>query len=134
VTYHPTENIIATASDDRTIKLINRQGKLLTTWKGKQTGVLGLDYHPNGSSLVSGHNDGTVRLWEISTTEPTKIVKVTTLTDHDALVWRIAYSPNGSVFATASEDNTVKIWDRQGKLLRVMRMEFAMLLLVPTVS
>ena len=119
VAYHPTKNIIATASDDRTIKLIDRQGKLLATWS-KQTGVLGVDYHRDGNSLVSGHNDGTVRLWEISTTDPTKIMKVTTLADHGALVWRVAHSPDGSIFATASEDNTIKIWNRQGKLLQTL--------------
>ena len=119
VAYHPTKNIIATASDDRTIKLIDRQGKLLATWS-KQTGVLGVDYHRDGNSLVSGHNDGTVRLWEISTTDPTKIIKVTTLADHGALVWRVAHSPDGSIFATASEDNTIKIWNRQGKLLQTL--------------
>ena len=62
VSHHPTHDAIATASDDETIKIINRQGRLLATWQGPQNAVLGVSYAPDGRSLVSGHNDGTVRI------------------------------------------------------------------------
>ena len=118
VAYHPQQDIIATGGDDKTIKLINSQGRLLATWKGQQNAVLGVAYSPDGATLVSGHNNGVVRLWQVSPQDPTKFTKVQTLLGHKALVWRIAHSPDSSMFATASEDNTIKLWNRQGKLLK----------------
>ena len=121
VAHHPTQDIIATASDDETIKLIDSRGRLISTWNEPQNAVLGVAYSPDGQFLVSGHNDGKVRLWQISAQDATKFTKVTTLTGHNALVWRIAYHPNGQMFVTASEDNTIKLWQRQGKLLRTFK-------------
>ena len=117
---HPTqEDIIASASDDKTIKLLDRQAKLLATWSN-DNGVLAVDYNPDGTSLVSGQNDGKVKLWSISPRDSTKVVRAIALSGHKALVWGIAHSPDGSIFATASEDNTIKIWDRQGELLKTI--------------
>ena len=119
VAYHPFKDWIITASDDKTIKLLNTQAKLLASWKN-QTSVLGIAYSPDGNTFVSGHNDGTVKLWQVDPQSPTQIQQVQTLLGHGALVWRIAFSPDGRMFATASEDNTVKLWDRQGRLLRTL--------------
>ncbi|MGD1918383.1 MAG: WD40 repeat domain-containing protein, partial [Pleurocapsa sp.] len=119
VAYHPHKDLILGACDDKTIKLIDNQAKLVQTWQNK-TNVLGVSYSPDGNIFVSGHNDGTVKLWQIYPRKLTQIKKVQTLSGHTASVWRIAFNPNGQMFATASEDNTVKLWNSQGKLLSTL--------------
>ena len=120
VAAHPQAEVIITASDDKTIKLINNQAQLLKTWHN-QASVLGVAYSPDGSMFVSGHNDGTVKLWHTLPQQPQQISQVKTLVGHTALVWRIAFRPDSKMFATASEDNTIKLWDEQGKLLQTLR-------------
>jgi WD40 repeat protein len=55
---------IATASGDRTIKLWDKDGKLLKTFIGHARGIACLAY--DGETLVSGSSDHQIRIWNIS--------------------------------------------------------------------
>ena len=84
------------------------------TWRmtlpGAQRRHQGAVYHaqfsPDGQTVVSAGEDGTVRIWRASDLEPVKI-----LTGHTGTVRSAAYSPDGAQIVSASEDGTVRIWD-----------------------
>src|SRR5262249_43404275 len=65
-----------------------------------------LAYAPDGRTLALGCSDGTVRLWDTSTTR-----ELRRLAGHRDRVVALAFSPDGSRLASASWDTTVLVWD-----------------------
>ncbi|MGV0105216.1 hypothetical protein NSTCB13_03931 [Nostoc sp. DSM 114160] len=57
--------MIATASDDKTVKLWHRDGTLIITLTGHSGEVNGISFSPDGKTLVSGSKDGTAILWNV---------------------------------------------------------------------
>jgi WD40 repeat protein len=62
----------------------------------------------NGRWILSGGNDGAVKLWD---SESGALIKA--LYGHSGGVRSAAFSPNGRLIASGSEDKTVKIWDAE---------------------
>ena len=107
----PDDRLIATASNDKTVKLWNRDGMLLKTLKHIAT-VYRVAFSPDSRMIVSGSLDGSVKLWRVDGT----LVK--TIQAHQAPVWGVAFSPDGKLIASASADKTVKVWRVDGTLLK----------------
>ncbi len=63
-------------------------------------------FSPDGKTLASGHEDDTVRLWEVDTGQLRA-----TLEGHTDWVNSIAFSPNGYILASGSYDGTVRLWE-----------------------
>ena len=63
-------------------------------------------FSPDGTRLVSGSNDTTIRLWDITTGE-----ELITLFGHDAWVNSVSFSSDGTCLASASGDSTIRLWD-----------------------
>ncbi|RQH22537.1 WD40 domain-containing protein [Okeania hirsuta] len=114
VAFSPDGETIASASDDYTVKLWNRQGKLLQTLTGHESRVNGVAFSPDGETIASSSGDKTVKLWN----RQGKLLQ--TLTGHQSWVNGVAFSPDGETIASASRDNTVKLWNRQGQLLQTL--------------
>ena len=68
--------------------------------------VAAIDFSRDGRQLVTGHDDGAVRIWEVDGKHP-----VRELQGHSAPISALAVSPDGTQLAAASEDRTVLIWD-----------------------
>jgi len=66
--------------------------------------VQSVAYSPDGSTLASGSNDTTIRLWDTEG-KPLQILE-----GHDLPIFGLTYSPDGSTIASASMDGTVKLW------------------------
>jgi len=61
---------------------------------------------PDGSWLVSGGDDGTVRIWDAATWQQRAV-----LAGSASLVAAVAVAPDGSWLASGSLDGTVRIWE-----------------------
>jgi WD40 repeat protein len=60
--------------------------------------VFGVAFQPDGKTVASGDSDGTLRLWDVTTTIP--------------LFGRsVAFNPDGTVLATGGVDGTIRLWD-----------------------
>ena len=78
------------------------QGQVLTPQAGE---VWDVALSPDASTLVSGDNDNTVKLWNLSTDN------VTTLSRQDGPIFGVAFTPDGQQIASASADKSIFTWN-----------------------
>jgi len=83
-----------------------KTGKLVINLKGHTGEVFCLAWTADGSTLISGSFDYSIRTWNTTTWQ-----QILVLTGHTSPVYRIAISPNGPVLASASWDKTARLWN-----------------------
>jgi WD40 repeat protein len=65
-------------------------------------------YSPDGSRIVSGSGDNTIKIWDAGSGR-----ELDTFKGHTGGVESVAYSPDGSRIVSGSDDKTIKIWDAE---------------------
>jgi WD40 repeat protein len=111
----PDGQLIATASDDHTVKLWHSDGKLIKTLNGHTGEVYDVAFSPDGRLLASAGLDRTIRLWDRNG----KFLH--NLRGHQSEIWDVSFSPDGQLLASASHDETVKLWRvRDNTLMRTI--------------
>jgi WD40 repeat protein len=107
VAWSPDGKILASGSDDQTVKLPDGAvGKPLASLQGYTGDVYSVAWSPDGKTLATGSDDQTVKLWEAATGK-----LLSSLQGHTGAVYSVAWSPDGTTLATGSDDRTVKLWD-----------------------
>jgi WD40 repeat protein len=79
--------------------------------------VSSVAFSPDGTRIVSGAFDKTLRLWDARTGAELQILR-----GHDNYVYSVAFSPDGTRIVSGSNDTTLRLWDAwTGAELQILR-------------
>jgi len=117
VAFSPDEDIIASGSDDKTIKLWQlKDGQEICTLKGHKNSVYCVTFSPDGKNIASSSHDKTIRLWQVNNGE-----EIRRFIGHTNSVYSVAFSLDGELIASSSWDRSVKIWRvKDGQEIRTL--------------
>jgi WD40 repeat protein len=106
VAFHPHDQLLASSSDDKTIKLWNLHTlKPVNTLIGHTDEVTSIAISPDGTLLASGSLDHTINLWNLNSGE-----LLCTLTGHHRGIHSVAISTDGNTLVSGSLDDTINLW------------------------
>jgi WD40 repeat protein len=83
---------------------------------GGGRGVRGVAFDPRGQELLTGSDDGAVRIFDASSGQ----LRVELVARHDGWAQSVAFSPDGALVA-AAVDYQVRVWTAEGTLRAVLR-------------
>ncbi|KAK8960810.1 U4/U6 small nuclear ribonucleoprotein PRP4-like protein [Platanthera guangdongensis] len=114
--FSPLDNILATASADRSAKLWRTDGSLLKSFTGHLDRLGRIAFHPSGKYLGTASFDKTWRLWDVDSGTELLLQE-----GHSRGVYAVCFHHDGSLVASCGLDALVRVWD-----LRTGRSIFAM--------
>jgi WD40 repeat protein len=82
---------------------------VVATLKGHTEIVYAVAFSPDGTHVLTGSFDKTLKLWETATGKEIKTFGGPS--GHQNLILSVAFSPDGQLLASGAADNTAKLWD-----------------------
>ncbi|BAZ23548.1 WD-40 repeat protein [Kalymmatonema gypsitolerans NIES-4073] len=92
--------LIATASDDGTVRLWNLSGQQVAELKEHQRSVNSISFSPNGQMVASTGEDKTIRVWDLSGNQ---------VLIFEGGPYSVSFSSDGKLITTAEEDGIIRL-------------------------
>ncbi|MBW4670308.1 MAG: caspase family protein [Cyanomargarita calcarea GSE-NOS-MK-12-04C] len=106
ISFSPKEDLIVSASSDKTLKMWKSDGTEVKTPAPMKHDheVYTVNFSPNGEYFASASADKKVKLWQKDGT------LITTLPGDEAEVYFVNFSPDSQTIISTSSNGTVKLW------------------------
>ena len=104
--WSPDGRWLASASRDRTVRVMPRQGGPARVLRGHRGEVSALAWAADGKTLFSGGADRAIRAWAMPSGVPLRMMQ-----GHSEGVSGLAVRPGGKLLASVSADGTARLWE-----------------------
>lgn len=102
-----SRSLVSAGRNDRRVAIMDLDAGPLQMLRGHIGGVTSCAWSPGGDVIASGSDDGTVRLWDASTSQPLHVLKHATV----SFIQLIEFSPNGRWLLTSCVPSSYYIWN-----------------------
>src|SRR5712672_2329930 len=116
IVFAPKESITAETFHGKFMNTVSVKSGKTAIWPviqnifhGHSNVVSSVAFSPDGSRIVSGSWDNTIRLWDAETGDAIG----NPLEGHSKPVNSVGFSPDGSRIVSGSFDNTIRLWDAE---------------------
>jgi WD40 repeat protein len=106
VAFSPDGKLLASAGDDRTIRLWNLESGTSRVLRGHTDEVNHATFSTDNRLLVSASDDGSIRLWDVAAGSEKSVLARTGVP-----AVSVAFAPDGKLLAGGFNDGSVHLWD-----------------------
>ncbi|TPX50362.1 hypothetical protein SeLEV6574_g00940 [Synchytrium endobioticum] len=113
MTLHKGSNLLALASDDLSIRVIDVETtKVVREYVGHRNQITGLCFAPDGRWIVSSSLDGTIRTWDVVSGSMIDVMKL----EDGNVATSIGFSPTGDFLASVHADKVgIYLWSNRAQ-------------------
>lgn len=119
---NPAGNLVATGSFDRYLRCFDLRTSKTTSVLAHNDPISSVDFHRDGSLIITSSFEGNVRIWDSANTQCLKSLGNSQPTDEEPPICYAKFSPNGKYILTANVNSEIKLWDYcRVKVLKVYK-------------